>query len=1681
MSQRRAVFLWAWCLCLLTPSLGLAGAPTSFAEVYSSYTETVRPILERYCLKCHNADQFKGDLDLERMTSLMEIRRDPRVWQNVVFMLESGEMPPKKSAQLSAEESKRLRGWIDAYLKAEAYANAGDPGAVVLRRLSNVEYNRTVHDLTGVDFRPAHEFPADSAAGEGFTNTGESLVMSPALIDKYLAAAQDVARHAVLLPDGFRFSKATARRDLTDEVVDQIREIHARHTEVLEFRDEGNVTRIRWGRVDLLPYVRSLIEHRELLRSNVAAVDQVAASAGINAHYLHQLSRLLVGERDLSALLASVQARLLSASLADAPSIVEEIETWQNQVWELKNVGQMFNQGQEPVDRLAYVQEFRLPLRPKEGSEILLSLAAGDAGDGGGDDKTKGDVVVWENPRFERQGMPPLLLRDLRPFLKRLAVFRHLTLSCTKDYLNAVAAAARETDYDLAALARERGLDREILRSWVEYLNLPPPGGEFATYAPRPGRILLMVGDPKSLHPGDAGLTRYLRGRGHHVTLYQPRGQTSRQQYDAAMANDVAIISESIAATDVEFKGEQSLKNVPRPILSFEPYVYDDAGWTGTEVFWDFGHTGTSSVAGLQLDELSDSLHVAPGDHPLGLGLSDEVRVYHSPYSLAFGIPGAEAAVIASADAAAKYPVQFVYNQGDRLADGSVAPAARIALYLGQAAADNPDGNHPTDWANLTFAGRALINAAIEYAIDSQRIHRPSLKALADVDRSEPWRDVDVTGLLAHRTHDVEGHEFIDGWDGPGHPSLVANSSLQSVRIPGIVPPHSVMVHPTPTHFVAVGWRSPINGLVRVEVAVVDAHPEAGNGQTWSLNLQQGTERQRLAGAAMDHGTKVRPPPLEDVMVRKGDFLSLLIGPRDGDWACDSTRINLVVTETADPLRSWNLAGDVADDIHAGNPHPDRFGNQLVWYFFKGKVGDYDELGAPMPNGSLLANWRAAMLKADGERADHLADRLTELLTSDAKAAATASPPDRVLYHQVRAATSPLFKKFDYQTLLTRDDLPLSDAPESDYGLATERFTHHPGKRDEDGSESHATHIVLEAPHAIRVRLPADLIAGRDFVVDGRLAPTAMHGTVQLKVTPAEESPPVGLDPDLAVVVREGSVAEQRMQKAFADFRGLFPRVMCCRTIVPLDEVVTLVMYHREDEPLSRLLLSESERARLDRLWTEVRYISQDALEIQEAYPLFMEFASQVGDVPKFSPLREPIRKRAEEFAKWLEETEPIHLEALIAFAERAFRRPLDDAEKRELRDIYRELRAANESHDEAFRGVLTRILVAPSFLYRIEQPRPGDEPGRANDWELATRLSYFLWSTMPDEALRQQAAAGRLQDPEVLAREARRMLRDYRVRGLATEFACQWLGFRDFDTYNEKNERQYPTFAELRGAMYEESVRFFVDLLQRDGGVFEIIDADHTFLNGALARHYGIGGAEGSEGADDAEGDTEGAVAVDGDAGRWVRVDGMKRRSRGGVLGMATMLSKQSGATRTSPILRGHWVVETLLGERLPDPPANVPELPDAVSRDGLTVRELTEKHVSAAECAGCHSRIDPFGFALEAFDAIGRFRERDFVDKPVDAHVKLSDGTEFAGIKGLRSYLMSNRRNDFLRQFCRKLLGFALGRSVELSDEPLIETMIEELARHDFRFSAAVETIVRSQQFRYHRGLEATRETSE
>ena len=1059
----------------------------SFEALGHRYNREVRPLIGQFCQNCHSTALRTGELDLERFADMAEVRRDAGAWVKVVDMLERGEMPPEGSGQPLPEQREALLEWVKGYLRAESLANAGDPGPVVLRRLNNAEYSYTVQDLTGIALDPTREFPTDSAAGEGFTNAGNALVMSPGLLQKYLDAGKVIAQHAVLLPDGFRFSLQKTRRDWTDEILAEIRRFYGRYTEVRKLgvgSEVGNVNvhgNSRIGLSGVLPlqrYFAATLAERQALRTGSKTIPAVADQYGLNARYLGRLWNSLNGVAP-SPLMDGLRARWRGAGPSDAGALTSAVTDWQRALWTFGPVGLIGRTGgpkrwMEPVDPLVFQQHLcaSIPPRPpdRRDGEVLVSLVVTDAGDG-----NEGDFVVLERPRLVRVGHPDVLLREIR------------------------------------------------------------------------------------------GLSRGLRG--------PDSGQASTEE----------------------------------------------AEW----------------------------------------GLD---------------------------------PAMF--------------------------------GRHPN--------GRA----------------------------------VDADSLV--------------------------------VRAPAVIP-------------------------IRLPASLASG-------------------RDLVARAVLDQETGSQ----------------------------GSVQVELV-------------------------------------------------LGEPAETSGLLVSRTS------------------------------------VLYSSVS------------QVFSDRRDLSIS----------------------------------------------------RPFLV------------------------------------AEGGGARRRMQAALDDYRSLFPAALCFTQIVPVDEILTLQLFYREDDHLARLMLDSRQRARLDRLWEELRFVSQSPFDRVTALDLLMEAMQGNGRRDRSQylallPLQPPIMRGADAFRQELVEAEPGQLAALINFAGRAYRRPLTGQEVEELQGLYRRLREQELSHDEAFRLTLARVFVASPFLYRLEKAPP-QATAEVSDWELASRLSYFLWSSQPDRELRSLATQGRLRAPEVLVWQARRMLADARVRRLATEFACQWLHIYDFDQTEVKSEKYFPEFAEIRGEMYEESIRFFTDLFQRDGSLLSLFNADHTFVNRRLAEFYGIEGVQGED---------------------WRRIQ-VQEHGRGGILALGTTLSKQSGASRTSPILRGNWISEVLLGEKLPRPPPDVPELPpDETATEGLTLRQLVALHTSEPSCASCHRRIDPFGFALEGFDAIGRRRDRDMADRPLDTRTTLPDGTEVDGLAGLRDYLLEHRREEVLRQFCRKLLGYAIGRELKLSDQPLVTEMLERLAGNDYRFSVAIETIVRSRQFREIRG---------
>jgi hypothetical protein len=400
-------------------------------------------------------------------------------------------------------------------------------------------------------------------------------------------------------------------------------------------------------------------------------------------------------------------------------------------------------------------------------------------------------------------------------------------------------------------------------------------------------------------------------------------------------------------------------------------------------------------------------------------------------------------------------------------------------------------------------------------------------------------------------------------------------------------------------------------------------------------------------------------------------------------------------------------------------------------------------------------------------------------------------------------------------------------------------------------------------------------------------------------------------------------------------------------------------------------------------------------------------------------------------------------------FASRAFRRPAEEPYVEQLMGLYDLARDKGQSHEAAVGHLLTSVLISPQFLLRIETNRPDqEEPYPVDDYELATRLSYFLWSRPPDEPLLRLAEAGTLSQDQTLEAETRRMLADPRSAALADHFFGQWLSLRDAATHQPDRE-QFPEFDEsLRAAMVEEMRRFLAELVRQDRPITDLIDANYTYLNQTLARHY----------------------AIDGDFGdQWQRVT-LNDRRRGGVITSAALTMLLADPGRTNVPRRGNYIAGRLLGTPPPPPPADVPLLEEvAADAEHKTLRELLELHRSKPECASCHAKMDPLGFALENYDAIGRWREQDS-GQPIDASGQLADGRRFVGPLGLKDVLLE-KRDAFAKTMVRNLLIYALGRGLQGSDECVVRDCLDAASKNEDRFSSVVVAITQSVPFRYRR----------
>ncbi len=411
--------------------------------------------------------------------------------------------------------------------------------------------------------------------------------------------------------------------------------------------------------------------------------------------------------------------------------------------------------------------------------------------------------------------------------------------------------------------------------------------------------------------------------------------------------------------------------------------------------------------------------------------------------------------------------------------------------------------------------------------------------------------------------------------------------------------------------------------------------------------------------------------------------------------------------------------------------------------------------------------------------------------------------------------------------------------------------------------------------------------------------------------------------------------------------------------------------------------------------------------------------------------------------------------EILAGFLERAYRRPPAEGELEKLLKLFDLAAGQGESFEASMKVPLLAVLVSPHFLYRVERDVVGDPKGvhRVGAYELASRLSYFLWSTMPDEALFAAARSGALLEPAGLDAQVRRMLKDPKARSLAENFAVQWLQLRRLETH-APDPKRFPAWDEaLRKAMLEEAVRLFEEVVREDRPVTELLTADYSYLNERLAKHYGIAGVSGPE----------------------LRRVALPDGRRGGVLMLGSVLTVSSNPTRTSPVKRGKWVMEVILGTPPPPPLPDAGELKDETDEDRkLSLRVRTEKHRADPNCAACHRRMDPLGFGFENYDGIGAWREKDG-KLAVDSGATLPDGRSFNGPVELKA-ILAGRRDDFVRNLVEKTLIYALGRGVEYYDGPEVKRIRRALADQNYRFSALALEVAKSYPFQHRRNRAGT-----
>ena len=415
----------------------------------------------------------------------------------------------------------------------------------------------------------------------------------------------------------------------------------------------------------------------------------------------------------------------------------------------------------------------------------------------------------------------------------------------------------------------------------------------------------------------------------------------------------------------------------------------------------------------------------------------------------------------------------------------------------------------------------------------------------------------------------------------------------------------------------------------------------------------------------------------------------------------------------------------------------------------------------------------------------------------------------------------------------------------------------------------------------------------------------------------------------------------------------------------------------------------------------------------------------------------------------------------LRGFLPRAFRQPVTNREMEPFLALFREARQNNQTFDASVVYMLRSVLMSPRFLFRVEAPNPGPEPRLVDDYALASRLSYFIWGSMPDEMLFDLASLGKLHEPEVLKEEIGRMLRSGKSMGFVESFVTQWLGTRELGREFVPDAKVFPNYqndADLQGDIRFQPIVFFHTMLANNAPVTDLLDSNWTIITKKLVALYGL---------------DKSLLRKDNEEQPY-RIELPPGTHRGGLLGMSAVLAVSSYPYRTSPVLRGKWVLDSILGTPPLPPPPNVPTLEEKPGGQPATMRERLAQHRANPVCAGCHSRIDPIGFALENYDALGQWRTED-AGKPIDNSGELPDGTKFAGPDELRVVLLA-KKALFLRNLTSRMLGFALGRGLTPKDFCSVDAILSSLASDGYKSQSLVEAIVMSPPFRYQAAVPAT-----